>query len=69
MWNHIRPQIATANLKERKSVGEITLPDIKLFQSQNNQNIMVQGSKQTYRIMVRNREPRNKPTPLWSINI
>ena len=30
---------------------------------------MVLASKQTYRSMEQNREPRNKPTRIWSNNI
>ena len=30
---------------------------------------MVLAQKQTYRSMEQNREPRNKPTHLWSINL
>ena len=38
-------------------------------QSYSNQNTMVVTQKQTYRSMEQNREPRNKPTHLWSINL
>ena len=40
-----------------------------ILQSYNKQNIIVLEQKQTYRSMEQNREPRNKPTHLQSINL
>ena len=40
-----------------------------ILQSYSNQNSMVLVQKQTYGSMERNREPRNKPTHIWSINL
>ena len=41
----------------------------KILQSYSNQNSVVLAQKQTYASMQQNREPRNKPTHLWSINL
>ena len=40
-----------------------------LYYKASNQNSMVLAQKQTYGSMEQNREPRNKPTHLWSINL
>ena len=40
-----------------------------ILQSYSDQNSMVLAPKQTYRSMEQNREARNKPTHLWSINL
>ena len=37
------------------------------LQNDTNQNYVVLGQKQTCGLMEQNREPRNKPTHLWSI--
>ena len=40
-----------------------------ILQSYSNHNSMVLAQKQTYGSMEQNREPRNKPTHLWSVNL
>ena len=40
-----------------------------ILKNYRNPNIVVLAQKQTYRSMKQNREPRNKPTHLWSINL
>ena len=40
-----------------------------ILQSYSNQNSMVLAQKQTHSSMEQNRGPRNKPMPLWSINL
>ena len=40
-----------------------------ILQSYSNQNSMVLAQKQAHRSMELNREPRNKPTHLWSTNL
>ena len=40
-----------------------------ILQSYSNQNSMVQAQKQTQRSREQDREPRNKPMNLWSVNL
>ena len=40
-----------------------------ILQSYSNQNSMVTAQKKTYGSVEQNREPRNKFTHLWSINL
>ena len=40
-----------------------------ILQSYSNQNSVVLAQRQTHRSMEQNREPRNKPTHKWSINL
>ena len=58
------------NLEKHKQSWRSHAPWFQtLLQSYINQNSMVLAQKETYRSMEQNREPRNKPTQLWSINL
>ena len=60
--------MANAILKKKKRTGGIRLPDIQtILQSFSHQNSMAQ--KQKLRSVEQDRELRNKPKHLWSINL
>ena len=59
-----RSKIVKAILRKKNKAGLETI-----LQSYSNQNSMVLAQKQIYGSMEQNREPRNKPTHLWSTNL
>ena len=70
VWNHKRPWIARAILKEKIvnwRYHNSRCQDI--LQSCSNQNTMVLAQKQTHRFIEENTDPRNKPTTMWSVNL
>ena len=68
IWNHKRPRI-TKQEEEQQSWRNKPSTLQTIVQSYNNQNSLVLAQKQTYRSMQQNREPRNKPVHLQSINL
>ena len=71
VWNFKIPQITKAIFRKKNTAEGITLPDFKLHQ----RNVVIktrwywQKTKKTKKTMIQNREPRNNPTLLWSINL
>ena len=56
-------------VKEEENWGNHTAWLQTILQSYSNRNSMVLAQKQMHRSMEQDREPRNKTTHLWSINL
>lgn len=64
IWNPKDPKIATAILRNKDKVGGITIRENPC-----NQNSLVLVQQRALRSMEWNRDPRNRPKPLRSMNI
>ena len=70
VWNHKRLRIAKLILRGKKTSRRHNSPRLQaILQSHSNQDSVVLVPNQTYRPMEQNREPRNKPRLLKSINL
>ena len=67
VWNHKR--LNNQSIPEKDKVWEITLSDLKLHYKAVVIKTVCTGVKQTHRSVEQNREPRNKPVYIWSVNL
>ena len=67
IWNHLNHQ---RNLRKKEQIWRYHTPLFQfILQSYRNQNSMVLTHKKTHKSMEQNRDPRNKPKIIWSINL
>ena len=72
VWNRKRPRIAIVVLRKKKKNRRLTLPDFRQsfdYKATVMINSVILAQKQIYGPMKQNRDPRNKPKHLWSINL
>ena len=68
-WKYKIPQIIKTILRKKNTTGGIRLPDFRLYYKASHKNSIIFTQKQKYRSMEQDRNPRNKPMHLWSINL
>ena len=69
LLNHKRTWIARTILWKKNIAGSITLPGLTILQSYSSPNNMELAQNRCIDQWSQNREPRNKPMCLWSINL
>ena len=69
MWNQKRPRIAWNIEKENQCWEHHNAGFQAMLQICDHQDSVVLAQKQTHRSVEQNRQPRNGPSTLWSINL
>ena len=69
-WQHLAVMGPQQPCEKKNKLGGIILPGIKLsYKAVVIKTAWYWHKKQTHRSMEQIREPRNKPTPVWSMNL